>query len=177
MAKKKRTTRKRAAQIVSTLGEVAKHFDRSLNTVRKDWRPAWPDSCGARGAWNLAEIAKWRAEQQERSDGAEAEPDQRGFLRRKREAEARIKEAEARRRERENRLAEDRVVLREDVETFLAGFFRFTRDGHKRLVREAKGEFPRGLKQQLADSLEQRCSSLLAALHAQAQRLAEITDA
>jgi hypothetical protein len=162
---------------VSTLGEVARHFGRSLGTVRKDWRPAWPAECGKTGAWDLEAIAKWRAEQQARSGGATEDPaEYRQWLKRRKIAEARIKEADAQRRERLNKLAEEEICFRSDVESFLAEFFRMTRDLHGRLAVEMSSEFPATVRTELVRSLEDRLRQLLRSLRTQAERLREIVD-
>jgi phage terminase Nu1 subunit (DNA packaging protein) len=170
---KKPVTPQAAPRIVRTLGEVAAHFGRSLGTVRKDWRPCWPKTCGKAGAWNLAAIAKWRAEQQPES---EDDTDYRDWLRRRKIAEARIKEADADRRERMNRLADEEICFRADVEEFLSEFFRMTRDLHGRLAVEMAAEFPATVRTDLVRSLEDRLRQLLRSLRTQAERLREIVD-
>lgn len=178
MAKKQTPRSSVSGGTVKTLADVARHFGRSLNTVAKGWRPNWGPDCGRRGAWDLAAIERWRAEAQSRAPDAETTDEQVSEARRRKQlADARIKEADAARRERLNRLAEAGVVFREDVETFLAEFFRFLRDGLKGLIEDVQPEFPRAVREQLADSLRQRTSALLRALKTQAERLAELDDA
>lgn len=165
---------------MASLGKVAEHFGVSVHTVKKDWRPAWPEECGEARAWNLDAIARWRSLQQSRSPAAIPDDGESGdweILRRKRQAEARIKEADAEKRERENRLAEESIVFRGDVEAFLADFFRLTRDLHQKLAEEMRPEFPAKVRQDLADSLTRRCAAVMRTLHTQAQRIAELADA
>jgi hypothetical protein len=177
-AKKKASPKRKAPakKTVATLGEVAQHFKRSLGTVRKDWRPAWPESCGKPGAWDLAAIAAWRDEQQSRSGGAADPEEYRQWLKRRKIAEARIKEADAQRRERLNKLAEEEICFRSDVEGFLSEFFRMCRDLHGRLAVEMAAEFPATVRTELVRSLEDRLRQLLRALRTQSERLLEIVD-
>lgn len=163
---------------VKTLGDVARHFNRSLNTIAKNWRPNWGDDCGRRGAWNLDAIERWRQETQTRSPDAipSGDDDLSTAKRRRILADARIKEADAARRERLNRLAEAGVIFREDVEAFLSEFFRFSRDGLAALVEDMKPEFPAAVRQVLADTLRRRVAAHLRAVKMQAERLVELDD-
>ena len=147
--------------IVKTIGEVARAFGVTLDTVKKGWRPSGMP--GKRGRWDLAEIARWKR-LRNRDPGEPASASDIETLSRRRAAEARIKEAEADRRERENRVKAGDLLQRSEVERWATTVLVETREQVMQLPDRLANLAPPEIRNQLREEADRHCRELLMVL-------------
>lgn len=153
--------------VVRTLGEVARAFGVSLDTVKKGWRPSGMP--GRRGAYDLAAIARWKR-LRNRDPGQPASAGDIEALSRRRAAEARIKEAEAARKERDNRIRSGELLERSEVERWAANVMTETRELVMQLPDRLAALAPPELANTLREEADRHCRELLRVLRQRLER-------
>lgn len=175
---------------VATLREVAKAFGVSLHTVKKDWRGGGMP--GTNGNWDLGEISEWRQLAQrfapdqaavnangDHDPDAGKKVDSHAELRRRLEADVRIREAEARKRERQELIAQGNMIAKDLVERLWAEQVIAARERFKRLPNLMEPMFPRKQSPQYVAEMNAHIDVILndlAEFHPSAEVPTEVAD-
>lgn len=175
---------------VATLREVAKEFGVSLHTVKKDWRGGGMP--GTNGNWDLGEISEWRQLAQrfapdqaavnangDHDPDAGKKVDSHAELRRRLEADVRIREAEARKRERQELIAQGNMIAKDLVERLWAEQVIAARERFKRLPNLMEPMFPRKHSPQYVAEMNAHIDVILndlAEFHPSAEVPTEVAD-